>query len=422
MKKKSNHTKNSNWQKRLQEKFNIQLSLDLINWFDNDMWQNISHGIFVEFVSPETLIDSSSNIIAGGLHLPDTLPIAGNGCGDDLLIRFATDGSIKEIIQWSHEGGSWIPWGKSFSEALLFDSVKSHSDNANAEYYSNEENEWLLEWVLKWAIPEPQRRIEIRQLFDKDISAIVPLLIKLNLCEVACIEFMIENCLSNPLRIKCMEIGGQTICDEIGMKWKEMEIGLKDPSILSEHDRKIIAQYLRISVEELVTMDWSGAASWVEKITALRSDIAWPFLILKKNAEKNNNMALAAKYFESEMKAMQSTYDYPYDWLSYPFPHRQSFQQYEEYLKDSPSIDLIKKKVEQQARNYWIDEAERAERKGDYASAYSCWYAAGWDQYFSNDIPMILERLVKAAHSAGFSSLEKIAEHHLSDALKNMQF
>ena len=69
MKKKSNHTKNSNWQKQLQEKFSIKLSSDLIDWFDNLMWQNISHGIFAEFVSPEALIDSSSNIIAGGLHL-----------------------------------------------------------------------------------------------------------------------------------------------------------------------------------------------------------------------------------------------------------------------------------------------------------------------------------------------------------------
>ena len=40
----------------------------------------------------------------------------------------------------------------------------------------------------KWAIPEPQQRIEIRQLFDKDISAIVPMLIKHNLCEITCID------------------------------------------------------------------------------------------------------------------------------------------------------------------------------------------------------------------------------------------
>jgi hypothetical protein len=64
-------------------------------------------------------------------------------------------------------------------------------------------------------------------------------------------------------------------------------------------------------------------------------------------------------------------------------------------------------------RGYWIDEGEKAEHEGHPDRAYWCYYSAGWDLYCSDDMPEILARLVRTAHSARWTALAGLAEMHL---------
>jgi hypothetical protein len=46
------------------------------------------------------------------------------------------------------------------------------------------------------------------------------------------------------------------------------------------------------------------------------------------------------------------------------------------------------------AREYWLNQAERASERGDHGQAYQHFYAAGWDFFFSNDMGTILSSLM----------------------------
>ena len=68
-------------------------------------------------------------------------------------------------------------------------------------------------------------------------------------------------------------------------------------------------------------------------------------------------------------------------------------------------------------RDYWLGRAKEAAQRRERAAAYQHLYAAGWDDYFSNDIDSILAKLVTAAESAGSPALAALAKWHLEACL-----
>ena len=83
--------------------------------------------------SPEQWLDPPPGAIWAGFMLPDTLPIISNDYGDWLCLRIAADGTVTELVQWSHGGGDWIPYGRTLAEGLVYDAARQllHPDRSS---------------------------------------------------------------------------------------------------------------------------------------------------------------------------------------------------------------------------------------------------------------------------------------------------
>jgi len=83
---------------------------------------------FSERVEPAELLDPGSAAVWGGQMLPDSLPLFDNDAGDRILARFAMDGSIREFVEWRHEGSGC---GRQISSPAT--SPRSHRCNWRGE-------------------------------------------------------------------------------------------------------------------------------------------------------------------------------------------------------------------------------------------------------------------------------------------------
>ena len=63
-------------------------------------------------------------------------------------------------------------------------------------------------------------------------------------------------------------------------------------------------------------------------------------------------------------------------------------------------------------REYWLKRGDEAERLENHAEAYRCFFAAGWDIFDAGNMPLILDRLAKAARAGGSAALAQLAERH----------
>ncbi len=63
-------------------------------------------------------------------------------------------------------------------------------------------------------------------------------------------------------------------------------------------------------------------------------------------------------------------------------------------------------------REHWLASARELESNGEHQLAFQAYYAAGWDEAVTNDMEIILERLVFNAEAGGASGLANIARLH----------
>ncbi|MHB8972181.1 MAG: SMI1/KNR4 family protein, partial [Pirellulaceae bacterium] len=111
------------WSTEIENRYSLRLSDDVRAWLDERVWEDSGGAEFCRAQTPEQLLDPPPGAIWAGFMLPDTLPIIGNDYGDWLCLRIAADGTVSELVQWSHGGGDGIPCGKTLAEGLLYDAA-----------------------------------------------------------------------------------------------------------------------------------------------------------------------------------------------------------------------------------------------------------------------------------------------------------
>ena len=111
------------WSTEIENRYSLRLADDVRAWLDEQVWHESGGAEFCRAQTPEQLLDPPPGAIWAGFMLPDTLPIIGNDYGDWLCLRIAADGTVSELVQWSHGGGDWIPYGNSLAEGLLYDAA-----------------------------------------------------------------------------------------------------------------------------------------------------------------------------------------------------------------------------------------------------------------------------------------------------------
>lgn len=156
-----------NWSSRLSKQYQINLSADVVAWFDGELWKKCSQTGFGQPIEPAQLLDPTSSALLGGLMLPDTLPILDNGCGDALCLRFNLKGTVSEVVRWEHEGGNWTPFGTSLCEALLLDAaltlMEEPQDDGELRLEDIGYAGWALEWLEGESPPSRIRQVLIQE-------------------------------------------------------------------------------------------------------------------------------------------------------------------------------------------------------------------------------------------------------------------
>lgn len=346
------------WSARLGEAFGVKLCAELVDWYDNERWRQPYGGGFFEFISPEELIDEQSAAVWGGQMLPDSLPLADNGGGDVLAMRFGEKSTCEEIVRWSHGAGQWSPWGATLAEALFFDFLTKHE---SAEDQESPLEEPVFDWTLERLFQEEAARERMRALVDSGEIAGLETQLARGLCRIPLLEREVRRC-----------------CD----------------------------------AAQGIPVEWKRAADVAGQVAAIRTDLAWPFAVLGREAELRGDGATAAKRFIEEMCALGTTAGFTEAWQEPPNPHAARFERYASQISDARERERIAAKVRQETREYWTSLARWAEAQGDVVHGYEYWFLAGWDEFFTNDMDKILESLARCADQAGYDARARIARRH----------
>ncbi len=175
------------------------------------------------------------------------------------------------------------------------------------------------------------------------------------------------------------------------------------------------------SEERLFGQDWEDACVQAEKVNSLRPDLAWPYTVMGREAERRGDLARCAEVYLRGLRILGTSADFTDGWASredggylkfaaarlwavrpeLPLPVAR-----DPYLEAAMRHELDERWVSP-IRAHWIAAGERAEREGRLADAYQCYYAAGWDEYFTNDMEEVLDRLVRVAESPTLQSLAR---------------
>jgi hypothetical protein len=355
--------------------------------------------------------------------LPDTLPVLGNGAGDVLCLRFGTNDTLAEIVEWSHDGGWWRPYGNSFTEALIFDAVltieerRIHSDGAVRVPPLS-----FVRWAMQW-LPENSATLPLDDIIEAGDSS----LLKLLSSDVAVVPTLGELCkaaLTNRFYQECCRRGGRRIATQSGILWKDIEPLLFDERLMPSDFRNRLSGVVNIAQDDLFFQDWDAAVQHAAEASRLRRDICWPRAVLGWGAERNGNAQLAIQHYRDGLMSLGSSADFTQIWRG-----GAGMLRYKKFalarlktLSAGEALDIAEKHyiecgmTRSGTRGYWISLAESAERDGRFDDAYRAYYAAGWDEFQAND-STIIESLARVASLAGFNALHSIAKRHAVSGL-----
>ena len=359
------------------DRLHLRLSPEEKTWLDGG-WRNRRNASssYNEPLDPAQLISDASSNIWGGQMPPDTIPIATDGEGDHLCLKIAADGSLSEVIAWHHNGAGWDHYGHTIAEAVAFD-----------------------DWQYSDFSGKPV-----------NISAVV-------LERRAC-----RRALNNQLRQACRTRGGERLGKAVGIAWREFRAWLHDPSLIPADVARKLSETLKTGVEDLVRQDWNSALEHATAVIKLRPDLAWPYAVAGWAHERSGRVAEAIALYAAGVMTLGCTAAFTEPWIGSQVSRHNKFsvQRLLELRPENLSADVrdyLDAASRREVREYWLGLAAEADREGEHATAYQHLYAAGWDDYFSNDIDGILTKLAAAAESAGSPALAALAKWHRESCL-----
>jgi hypothetical protein len=358
--------------------------------------------------------------------LPDTLPVLGNGCGDMLCLRFDANGALSEVVNWWHEGATWLPLGKTLSEALVIDAVRSSGDRFEGEFSIEEieDSPFLL-------VAQKYVQHDLAELFsgtdDLNRQILLMKLLQAGIAKDAVSGLICERSLRSGLEEYCIRNGGMQLASKLSIDWPDFQVWLFDTSLIPEAVIRMLTKMTGIAAETLVRQDWETADSLAVQVTQSRNDLAWPFAVAGWAAERSDVKDQAIESYYSGLFAMGSTSYFTDTWSLEKQPTRLKFvceriltlqDLLSPKMRESGYVSAI---LDQQLTNadrarairqYWFKEADDAGTRGDFTRAYECAYRAGWDFYVFDVVDSVLDRLIESAKAGGTKAWEKLAHHH----------
>ena len=362
------------WSSQIAEKYRLNLSPCLIDWFDGEHWRLTGCGEFCAPVHPVELLCDAPESLWPALMASDLLPLIGNLAGDFLCARIGsgarpaeecpaesdgnrnTGNQITEIVHWFHGGGDWIPWGDNLAQAIAFGALVNR-------------------------LPGPKHRhaepAEQTELPDDDRTQPNPL-----------VQWAVGQ-LPAPVRV-LFGVDGQAV------PWGSLE---ETADLLLQHKVSEIAVKFEL-IETAVFpsdghSDWGRAESLACDVISRRNDLAWAWNIAAQSAMSRGELALAAERSANAMfcsNFSDQSVRLRQDWdlaeaakfavaqlLSLDLgSDNQQFDQQQGRLFDIYTDRDIGRR-NQAVTDFWISMSKQHESSGCYFDAHRCMMRAGWD-------------------------------------------
>ena len=397
------------WSKQIGRCYSLSLSDDLVEWFDQELWRESLAGDFRYPLRPDELLEPSRDWLWPGFMSPDILPIIGNDRGDWLCLRFNTSDSVAEVIQWYHGGGDWTPYGETLADALSLDATNptdltrhAHPPDlfeADADAGERSNSSSIDDWIARHS----------SKLTDPSTFA----------CRRTAID---------ALRSQVKSMCDATTADKASITWEpDFVRSLFDSRELDDQVRKwLVDRADERPLEELTQQDWAQAEQAAVTVIQQRSDLGWAFTVAGWGAERRGDLTTAIDRYAKGIHATAFT-DEAIALRSHWF--KESFGKFccarlfalnndPESVEDREYLSLFcvddAESLRSRVRDYWLQQAELANKTADPARAYHCYFQAGWDMglQFLSSYRDVYGGLVESAAAAGWQSLANLARIH----------
>lgn len=419
------------WSQQFEDAYRLVLPDDVRAWLDDEIWQDPIGAEFCHPLPPEQLLSPGHNEIWAGFMPPDTLPLVGNDYGDWLCLRVGRDNRVTEVIRWSHGGGDWLPYGRTLSEAFVFDAALSVIHNQRHEFAEEEFPEEQLFGAVYWALPHIDK--PLAPFWERDRGhapeSILASLIEADVAVAGATCESMLRCLESPLKAKSVPATARHFevdWDPDFVRW------IFDADLLPEEIRDSLAEHWKIPAQELIHQDWERAEALAMKVARQRNDLAWPLEIAGWAAERRQQWEQAANCYRQALFASVFTDDsirFRTQWRpdgigkfsAFRLQEINSLCQNNGFTKPDLSSQYLQQLWEgneatlrNRVSAFWREQAAAAKRAGDRWGQYEALVRAGWDLGLAqlHEYRGLLEDIEEAAEQAGAAALARIAKTH----------
>jgi hypothetical protein len=419
------------WSEMLAAHYGLRLPEDLRAWLDDEIWRMAGGAEFSQPQSPDQLIDPDASIW-GGFMLPDTLPIVGNDYGDWLCLRIAADGSVSEVLHWSHGGGDWIPYGRSLAEALVYDAASRILYDRKPEFTSPEPSPdevfRLAEWALDY-LPKSKETVEPFWKSKTRGGDILSMLLGAGVCEFVARRDRCLAALNNRLRRE----GSPRLASTLGVTWEPDFVSWQFDGELAPSDAQAkLGRHFGEPYAQLSAQDWGVAEREALQVIRKRSDLGWAIEIAAWAAEQRGDLQAAIGLYDLGLRAPIFSDDavrFRSQWFAPGYGKFAAFRlselgsQVPDNIGDEPYAQILlandEDSLRTRVRDYWYAQADAAERRGALAEVYQALYNAGWDCGLPllEEYGPLLDRLRDSALRLGSPALAQLAKAHRQSLL-----
>ncbi len=396
------------WSDRIASRYGCELSSDLADWFDSEVWKQSGHGEFREPVDADTLLSEAPDVIWPGLMPCDMLPILGNSAGDWLCVRIDQHNRASEIVQWYHGGGDWLPWGRSIADAILFDSLserlpspaRRHALPAESPRPANpDDDDPILSWACRHVAPQ------VSALLDPSITEqqVADTLLQFDVSQIAVRCELVQSALKETLSATL----DPTTAQQIGVDWNEVVQWMFDVQRMPIKTRQRLQRDYGLSIS--VPQDWYAAEQHSRRVVQLAPDLAWAWDVIGYAAERRGDQDEAADAYTQAAQCSVFTDQSVRLRTYWTADHAAKFSAsrlqacFPEVVRQSDYLQMLCEADSHSRRrrvtNHWLEKAAESVAEGNWAEAHRHYVAAGWD-LGAEPLAMFTELLEQIAESA----------------------
>ena len=418
----------SSWSKQIAERYRCDLTPDLADWFDSEIWQETLAGEFLRPVPPSVLLQPDPEVIWPGLMVPDLIPLIGNDSGDWLGVRLTEGNQTGQIVYWYHGGGDWLPWGETLSEAVLFNTYSSTTYRFLAEAVGAEEQSKRgsirrnafspsSDRTFRWAAEH--YGVKFDQLPSPNLPEEISVnrLLSLGIAEVAIRFLKAQKLLRHWSRDQIVT----TLEDGLEDRSHQINRCLFDVDLVPESQ---LERLVELTGDRRVQR-WSAVARHAEAVTTLAPEQAWAWQLLGYEAEKRGNTQQATAYYQQASKCSSftdHTTAFGFHWTE-PLAAKFSVARLVElkscgesdtaYVQSLTLPDIAARS--EQIMEFWMSMSQHFDAADQFADATRCLFAAGWDisHRSMSDYRRVLALMSDRAGRCGQVARAEVAATHL---------